>query len=212
MINPSKATFIKSAANLSQMPNLDAPQVVLLGRSNVGKSSFINAICGVKSLAKSSSTPGKTRLINFFEVCFKCSSNLSNTSENSQNLAQNYKIIFVDLPGFGYAKVSKKERFSWEKILDNYIKNAKNIKLFIHLIDARHFALQSDENLKEYILQNLGTNQRFIVFYTKCDKLNQKEISALKRFDKSANLVSISENIVQARQIIIKNVFESVDL
>lgn len=201
MLNASFAKFITSATNLSQMPLLDAPQIVFLGRSNVGKSSFINALTNAKSLAKSSSTPGKTRLINFFEVHFK-----------NDESGEIFKMIFVDLPGFGYAKVSKKERILWGQNLDNYIKKAQNIKLFIHLIDSRHFDLQNDANLRAYVTEILRFNQRFITFYTKCDKLNQAQISALRRFDESANLVSVYKNINKARELIVKNVFESVDL
>jgi len=111
----SKIEFVKSVSVLNQLPELELPEIALAGRSNVGKSSFINTIFNRKGLAKISSTPGKTRTLNYYNV------------EN--------KFYLVDLPGFGYAKVSKTERDSWEKLLIKYFQNNPKISRIIHFID-----------------------------------------------------------------------------
>ena len=113
-----QAKFIKSAEMLSQCPDSILPEYPLLGRSNVGKSSFINALANHKKLAKTSNTPGKTRLINFFDF--------SN------------QFMIADLPGYGYAKVSKEAQNRWQKYLEEYLLNRKQIKSLIQLVDARH--------------------------------------------------------------------------
>ena len=137
MIKICGAEFLISASEISQINDFAKSEIAFLGRSNVGKSSFINAIVNQKNLAKSSAIPGKTQLINFFEVNFKDEI----LSENGENSAQNFSLIFVDLPGFGYAKVSKKMHFIWQKNLDEFIKNRTGIKLFVHLIDSRRLLI-----------------------------------------------------------------------
>ena len=166
------------------------------------KSSFINAVVNQKNLAKSSAIPGKTQLINFFEVNFKDEI----LSKNGENSAQNFSLIFVDLPGFGYAKVSKKMHFIWQKNLDEFIKNRTGIKLFVHLIDSRQFDLEIDENADSYIRSFLRPDQALIKFYTKSDKLNQKEKAAVLKHDPLAKFMSIKneKQILNAREIIVK--------
>lgn len=192
MIKVADAKFITSCVNLESSPEFSTSEIVFLGRSNVGKSSFINAIACNKSLAKSSSTPGKTRLINFFDITF-------------MDLQDKFSLIFVDLPGFGYAKVSKKEQEIWKKNLDKFLNFRTQIRLFVHLIDSRHIGLESDINLKNYINKFKRADQEFIAFYTKCDKLNQSEKSAILKYDKNAHLVSVLKGIGidEARQIIV---------
>ena len=123
--------FIISAEKLSQCPDFQLPEFPLLGRSNVGKSSFINALANNKKLAKTSNTPGKTRLINFF--------NFSDA------------FMIADLPGYGYAKVSKEAQARWQKYLEEYLLNRKQIKSLIQFIDARHDIQKNDYQMREWV-------------------------------------------------------------
>ena len=333
MIVPINAKFLTSAASIADAPSFAMSEVAFLGRSNVGKSSLINALLARKGLAKSSSTPGKTQLINFFDVAFQsdsplglrdeilnvnsggarndrsyeqaCSTcenelcadggsevfhddhsgsnekapcedrsdsatphddcdnsasahlnlaaqnslnssrnsldlntqnflnssaeNLLNSNtQNSLNLAatntlskssgsfaraekdakckEKFSLIFVDLPGFGYAKVSKKLHHIWQKNLDEFIKNRLEIKLFVHLIDARQFNLAIDKNLQNYLASFLRGDQKVVRLYTKCDKLNQSERTKLLRHDPQAVLVSTlkGSGLAKAREIIVR--------
>ena len=332
MIVPINAKFLTSAASIADAPSFAMSEVAFLGRSNVGKSSLINALLARKGLAKSSSTPGKTQLINFFDVAFQSDAPLGlrdeilnvnsggasndrsyeqacdtcedelygdggskafhddhsgsnekapcgdrdsatlhddrdnsasahlnlvaqnslNSSRNSLNLntqnflnssAENplnsntqnslnlaatdtsskssglftraekdakckekFSLIFVDLPGFGYAKVSKKLHHIWQKNLDEFIKNRLEIKLFVHLIDARQFDLAIDKNLQNYLASFLRGDQKVVRLYTKCDKLNQSERTKLLRHDPQAVLVSTlkGSGLAKAREIIVR--------
>lgn len=150
--------FIKSVYKNSDIPKLKLPEVVLCGRSNVGKSSFLNSLFNKKNLAKTSSTPGKTRSINYYQV------------EN--------KFYIVDLPGFGYAKVSKTERDSWQKLIENYISSPSNISLAFHLIDSRHDPTPLDILLHNFLIEH---SIPYIAILTKSDKLKQSEIAKAKR-------------------------------
>lgn len=196
MTNILSAKFIQSATNIKESPNFSTSEVAFLGRSNVGKSSFINALCNVKGLAKSSATPGKTQLINFFDVKFK--------DDDKGEL----NIIFIDLPGFGYAKVSRKTHDIWQKNLDEFLKNRISIKLFIHLIDSRQYDLEIDRNLNDYLKTFLRGDQRILNFYTKSDKLNQSQKAQVLKFDKEARFVSTLKmsGINEARAQILNDV------
>lgn len=130
-MNQLNAKFIISAEKLSQCPDFDLPEFPLLGRSNVGKSSFINAVANNKKLAKTSNTPGKTRLINFF------------------NFSDNF--IVADLPGYGYAKVSKEAQARWQKYLEEYLLKRAQIKSLIQFIDARHDIQKNDIQMREWV-------------------------------------------------------------
>jgi GTP-binding protein len=173
------ADFIKSSPDIIEALSKGVTEAVFLGRSNVGKSSLINALCSKKQLAKSSSTPGKTRLINFFDIMY----------ENEKK--ERFNARFVDLPGFGYAKVSKEIKKTWEETLNTFIKKRASVRLFIHLMDARHTDLDIDKNVYEYISSILRTDQKVLNIYTKADKLTQKECSAIFRQNKNALLVSV---------------------
>ncbi len=163
MIAIKDAHFLTSSSQLSQCPASLTSEMVILGRSNVGKSSFINTLLG-KNLAKSSATPGKTRLANFF----------STTWEDKENaLMATFNVI--DLPGFGYAKVSKSLKKEWEGFLWELLSVRVSIKLFIHLVDARHLNLEIDKNAKENILALLRPDQAYLSLFTKFDKLNKNE-------------------------------------
>ncbi len=172
------ASFLTSAPSLEEAPAEGIPEVVFMGRSNVGKSSLLNSLTHRKHLAKSSSTPGKTRLINYFEVVYK------------EESGEKYTLHFVDLPGFGYAKVSKSMKVEWQKNLNAFIKKRRTIRLFIHLRDARHPNEPIDEDVKRYIQSFLGPDQCYLEVFTKSDKLNQKEMGALLRDHPGALLVS----------------------
>ena len=183
MIEIVDAKFITSAPNISAAPDTDEQdEVVFMARSNVGKSSLLNALTNHKGLAKVSSTPGKTRLINYFDVTFMD----RETSEKST-------AKFVDLPGFGYAKVSKSIKYDWEKNLTDYISKREQIKLFIHLIDCRHPDLDIDTSVSEFLFDNCKENQYILQIFTKIDKLNQKEQNALRKKFPKAMMVSSSK-------------------
>ena len=172
------ADFLTSAQNLSQCPPPLLSEVVFLGRSNVGKSTFINLLCNQKKLAKSSSTPGKTQLINFFVTQWK-----TNTPQDciKDCAAQEIlKLIFVDLPGFGYAKVAKSQKELWNRNLVEFLRKRDCIRLFVHLVDSRHPNLEIDANLVAFVGEFLRGDQRFVQIFTKFDKLNVSEQNKLK--------------------------------
>lgn len=173
-MNIVSAKFLVSAENYKQTSDYQLSEIAFLGRSNVGKSSLINALANNKNLAKSSSTPGKTQLINFFEITYEDKS----------------KLVLVDLPGFGYAKVSKTKKADWNKNLNEFLQKRKQIKCFIHLIDSRHFDLDIDNNVYEYLSSFIEDNQQYIKVFTKIDKLNQSEFSKLKSKYKDGIFIS----------------------
>ncbi len=183
MIEIVDAKFITSAPNVLNAPDSSLQdEVVFMARSNVGKSSLLNALTNHKNLAKVSSTPGKTRLINYFDVTF-----IDRDNEKKSNAK------FVDLPGFGYAKVAKSMKYDWERNLTDYIGQREQIKLFIHLIDSRHPDLEIDTSVSEFLLSNIRENQYILQIFTKIDKLNQKEQSALRKEFPHAIMVSSSK-------------------
>lgn len=147
-----KAEFIASSPNVMGCPKEPLPEYAFIGRSNVGKSSLINMLCERKKLAKTSSTPGKTRLINHFKI------------DDSWFLA--------DLPGYGYAKVSKKERESFGRMIEQYAQLRQNLICFFVLVDSRHEPQQLDLDFIEW----LGDcNLPFVIVLTKVDKVKQKD-------------------------------------
>ena len=169
MITIISPRFLTSAAKLSQCPPPHTSEIAMLGRSNVGKSSFINALLE-SNLAKSSSTPGKTQLINFFTAIW---------NDTQQNLQ--IPLTLIDLPGIGYAKVSKTQQELWQYHLWEFLRQRSSIKLFIHLIDARHPDLPIDENLARQIQGILRGDQVLLPIYTKADKLKKNELARLRQ-------------------------------
>jgi GTP-binding protein len=153
-----KQEFTQSVYELSQIPKDNLPEIILCGRSNVGKSSFINSLFNRKNLAKTSSTPGKTRSINFYNI--------------------DDKFYFVDLPGFGYAKTSLEERASWGKLLTKYIETSKKIRAAFHFIDSRHAPTELDIQLNELLKFK---NIPYIIIMNKADKLKQSDLSFSKK-------------------------------
>ncbi len=162
------AQFITSATSIKDSLSPDVAEVAFLGRSNVGKSSLLNSLTKKKALAKASSTPGKTKLINFFEVKFK------KDDENT------FKARFVDLPGFGYAKVAKSLKEDWEQHLTDFLHKRESLRIFVHLIDSRHPDLEIDKNVDEFLKYIKKGDQIIINAFTKIDKLNQSELSKLR--------------------------------
>lgn len=149
-----QAEFVKSSQKISQCPKSVLPEFAFIGRSNVGKSSLINMLTARKNLAKTSSTPGKTRLINHFII-----------DENW---------FLVDLPGYGYAKVSKKEREKFGGLIENYLKTRENLVCVFVLIDSRIKPQLIDLEFINW----LGYNGiPFVIAYTKADKTNQKQLN-----------------------------------
>lgn len=177
MVRIIDAQFIVSAPSIKLALPADMSEIAVMGRSNVGKSSFINSLTNRKNLAKSSGTPGKTRLINFFDIKFVC--------KEERMMAR-----LVDLPGFGYAKVSKSEKKQWQKSLTEFITNRSSIRLFIHLIDARHPNMPIDSDVREYLKSIKRGDQEILEIFTKSDKLNQKELRALRRDYPTSLMVS----------------------
>lgn len=155
-------TFIISAEKLSQCPDTDLPEFPLLGRSNVGKSSFINGLANNKKLAKTSNTPGKTRLINFF-----------NFSD---------KFMLADLPGYGYAKVSKEAQNKWQKYLEEYLLKREQIKSLIQLIDGRHDIQKNDYQMREWVM---AYDLPIFTVVTKMDYVPRgKQLNVIKNVEK----------------------------
>lgn len=179
MIDIINAKFVTSAPSIKLAPPENISEVAFLARSNVGKSSLLNALVNHKGMAKVSATPGKTQLINFFHVEFR-----------DQDSDERKEARLVDLPGFGYAKVSKSLKSQWQKSLTQFIAEREQIKLFIHLIDARHPDLEIDADVDTYLADILEEDQVLLHVFTKMDKLNQKELGALKNRYPAALMVS----------------------
>ncbi len=196
-----EANFIKSAQSIADSLAEDMSEVVFLGRSNVGKSSTLNGLTQRKNLAKSSATPGKTQLINFFETRY-----LYNE--------QSYPVRFVDLPGFGYAKVSKTLKEVWQKNLVEFIQYRVSIRLFIHLRDARHPHTKIDNDVESYISDFIRPDQKYLTVFTKIDKLNQKERNKLKReFPGSITISNLKKNgHDRVHQTILHTIFDVEDI
>ena len=167
----TEANFLQSAQGIADSPSPDRAEVAFLGRSNVGKSSLLNTLTNIKGLAKSSSTPGKTQLINYFQIKFK-----------TENLEMPYLYArFVDLPGFGYAKVAKSLKAEWNRNLTAYLEQRPNLQIFVHLIDSRHPLLDIDKNVDEFLRTIKRGDQIIVQAFTKIDKLKMNDLAKLKR-------------------------------
>ncbi|MFY9141378.1 ribosome biogenesis GTP-binding protein YihA/YsxC [Sulfuricurvum sp.] len=183
MIEIIDSLFVTSAPNIRLTPENDYQnEVAFMARSNTGKSSLLNTLTKRKSLAKVSATPGKTRLINYFDVIFL-------DRETNERLHAK----FVDLPGFGYAKVAKSLKTDWESNLTNFISERKQIRIYVHLIDCRHPDLDIDRSVNEYLNEICTPDQFIVTIFTKIDKLNQKELNELKKRFPDAIMVSNSK-------------------
>jgi GTP-binding protein len=178
-----QAEYVISAPGLKFCPDFEGlPEVVLVGRSNVGKSSFINSMTWRKNLARTSNTPGKTRYINFYKIKYEPEregvpgEGTAPGSERAKKPANPTPktMLFVDLPGYGYAKVSKSEQEQWRQQLEAYLSKRESIRLVVQLIDARHGPQDNDIQMFEW-LQFHG--RRVLVVLTKTDKLSRNEVA-----------------------------------
>lgn len=150
------AKYLISSPSVDKCPAPDRPEYAFIGRSNVGKSSLINMLCNNQHLAKTSSAPGKTQLINHYEIVS----------------GKNFKWYLVDLPGYGFAKVSQKQRKGWEKMIHDYIRQRENLKSLFVLIDGRHTPQESDIGF----INKLGEWMKpFALVFTKTDKNKPSE-------------------------------------
>ena len=175
-----EANFLQSAQSISDSPSPDVAEVAFLGRSNVGKSSLLNTLTNRKGLAKSSSTPGKTQLINYFDIKFK--------TEDAE--VPHLYARFVDLPGFGYARVSKSIKEEWNKNLTSYLEKRPALQIFIHLIDSRHINLAIDNSVDDFLQRAKRGDQIIINAFTKTDKLKQNDLAKLKRANPDGIFIS----------------------
>jgi GTP-binding protein len=146
------AAFLRSAFDASQYPPPDRAEVAFAGRSNVGKSSLLNALVNRKNLARTSSTPGRTQALNFFRV--------------------NERFTFVDLPGYGYARVSREVKKSWRGMVETYVRNRPNLKAVVVIVDIRRDLEEGDRSFMEWLQQE---GKEVIPVLTKVDKLSRKE-------------------------------------
>ena len=165
MINFLNATFIKSCPNRNEKPQAQKPEVLIVGRSNVGKSSLINALTQKKKLAFTSSKPGHTRLLNYYDI--------------------DNKFYLVDAPGYGYAKGGIDLDRLFAEMMSSYFDNNSDLRLVLILLDARRELSEDDLEIVEYVKEN---NIPFALVITKYDKVNQKEKSALNRYLKEMGL------------------------
>lgn len=170
-MNYNKAEFERAFGISGQLPPSEVPEIAFAGRSNVGKSSLLNKLFNRKSLARVSSVPGKTITINFYDV-------------------DGYK--FVDLPGYGYAKLSKSERDRFGELMEGYFQSGRNIKLVVQLVDMRHKPSQDDFGMIDFMQQMVIP---FIVVCTKADKLKVKEFKRREKEIKE-ELSMIDENLI----------------
>ncbi|NCA92593.1 YihA family ribosome biogenesis GTP-binding protein [bacterium] len=161
-----QADFVISVGNLNQIPHYDI-EIAVAGKSNVGKSSFINAICNQKKLAKTSKEPGRTRLLNYFNI----------------NKGQ---FFLVDLPGYGYAKVSDEEKLKWGKLIESYLQMSKGLKNVFVLLDIRHDPTADDMQMLKYMY---FYHIPFTLICTKSDKLSKS--AAMKRKKEIANYIGV---------------------
>ena len=170
-MNINNAKFELSVMNKSQYPKGKTPEIVLAGKSNVGKSSFINSMLNRKSLARTSSAPGKTRQLNFYNI-------------------DDY-FYFVDLPGYGYSQMSKAEQEKVATSVNSYLKNRININLIILILDIRHKPTQNDITMLDYIK---STGRRYIVLCSKADKLAKTKVDTA--VEEIRKIIDVPENLI----------------
>lgn len=287
-ITPLDSAFVQSCERFSQAPSIIGAEIAILGRSNVGKSSLINALLNHKNLAKSSATPGKTRLINFFisrwqvekrqvkkiaESFYdsKSDSNAYNISQDSTHLAesatildsakiaesrlikskilaesnsekstnkaesckistskrpadsanlaespklaeslkQTFTIRLLDFPGFGYAKVSKSEKKSWDRHLSDFLQRRDSIKLYLHLLDSRHENLAIDSEISTFLQRFKKGDSTILEVYTKSDKLSKNKLAFLKKQGKILTSTMDKKSIESLRFAILKIIYNA---
>lgn len=192
MINFNDAQFEKSVGDLIQMPNDNLPEIVFSGRSNVGKSSLINKLLNRKALARVSARPGKTININLYNL---------------------KKCRFVDLPGYGYARVSFNEKKRWSKLVDGYFKSSNNIALVVQIVDFRHTPSGQDFQMIDFLS---SSKVPFVVVASKIDKLNKtaklnrekevlEELKSYENLEKINFSSSTGEGIEKIKNVILSS-------
>lgn len=169
----TKAEFVKSAVWPPQYPEASMPEIAFVGRSNVGKSSLINTLVARKNLAKTSNTPGRTQLINFFTI--------------------NEKLSFVDLPGYGFAKVSQSVKKDWGEMIEAYLKERQNLALVIFILDIRRNPSADDLSLRDWLD---SYRLPYLYILTKADKLSNNQASAQRRAIEKILRVSAERTIL----------------
>ena len=188
------AQFLKSETEFSNYKGFDLPEIMLAGRSNVGKSSFINMLSNNSKLAKASATPGKTKLVNFFLF--------------------NKEFVLVDLPGYGYAETSKVEQHRWGEVIDSYIEASRNLVCAVLLVDVRHLPTEQDKQMLNYFTFH---NIPVTIVATKYDKIKKaermKKISDIARDLKVGveNIYLISSETAYGKDIIVDRLYQFVD-
>ena len=174
-INVISSEYVISAVSIAQYPQIKLPEIVFIGRSNVGKSSLINSLTRRKNLARVSQTPGKTQTINFYKVNLKI-------TENEDIEPERRDFYLVDLPGYGYAKTSKSNRKLWAKFIEQYLLSSEQIRFVCQLIDIRHEPMESDINMFNWLVEN---NLPVLIVATKSDKISKmaqsKQVNAIKK-------------------------------
>ena len=198
-VNTHNADILLSATNKSHYPQDDIPEVALAGRSNVGKSSFINTLLNRKNLARTSGKPGKTQLLNFFNI--------------------DDKLRLVDVPGYGYARVSKKEREKWGRMIEEYLTSRENLKAVVSLVDFRHEPSADDVQMYEFLKYY---DIPVILVATKADKIPRgkwnKHESIIKKkldFDPADTFIVFSsvtkEGLEESWDAILENAFYEIN-
>ena len=188
------AQFLKSETDFSKYKGFDLPEIMLAGRSNVGKSSFINMLSNNAKLAKVSATQGKTKVVNFFLM--------------------NKEFVLVDLPGYGYAETSKVEQHRWGEIIDSYIESSRNLVCAVLLVDVRHLPTEQDKQMLNYFTFN---NIPVTIVATKYDKIKKaermKKISDIAKELKVGieNIYLISSETAYGKDIIVDRLYQFVD-
>lgn len=170
LLNFRKTSFWGVAASVASCPESDRPEVVLSGKSNVGKSSLLNALADNKKLAKVSQSPGKTRMVIYFNV--------------------DEKIYIADLPGYGYAKAPKHEKEKFSKLVEQYFDSGRPISLVLHLIDIRHLPSVEDQQMIIYMKEK---KYPFFLVFTKCDKISRSQ--AINQIRKICGFLKLQEDI-----------------
>lgn len=191
----TEVKFVTSAVRPNQYPENALPEIALAGRSNVGKSSLINAMINRKKLAHTSSKPGKTQTINFFEI--------------------NDRLMFADVPGYGYAKVSKTQRASWGKMMETYFTHRESLRAVIQIVDLRHAPSVDDQKMYDFLKHH---NIPVIVVATKADKITkghwQKHLKVVKQtldIHPEDSIVIFSSETKQGKDELWKEIFQKID-
>ncbi|MGM9971335.1 MAG: ribosome biogenesis GTP-binding protein YihA/YsxC [Anaeroplasmataceae bacterium] len=183
------AEYVKGATKVSQFPTEKKPEFVFCGRSNVGKSSFINMLCNRKSLAKTSSKPGKTQVLNIFDI--------------------NKSLYFVDVPGYGYAEVSKEVLKSFAVMIEGYFRDSENLKCAFLLVDSRHDPTKDDCNMYNYF-KYYGIP--CCVVATKCDQISVNKFQASIKAIRNKLQMDESDKVVLTSAMKKKGIDEILDI